>query len=121
MRRLLSIIALAMLAAGCAGGGGPVTTAQRNQDSLAAAETGYILAQKGAILYLELPPCVRNPAPCRDLNVALTIQRVDRRATAAFVAAAERVKANPSDAAIPALIAAAQAAVGDLKTAVPAR
>lgn len=98
------------------------TEAQKNQDRLAAVETGYIVAQKGAILYLELTPCVRNPTPpCRDFNTALTIQQVDRRATAAINAAAGAVKANPSDAAIPGLIAAAQAAVGDLRAAVPAK
>lgn len=112
------ILAFACIAlAACAG-----TEAQKNQDRLAAVESGYSVAQKAAIVYLDLTPCARNPAPpCRDFNTALTIQQVDRRATAAVTAAADRVKANPSDAAIPALIAAAQAAIGDLKTAVPAK
>lgn len=112
MLRYLMIAFLAVGVAACAG-----TEAQKNQDRLAAVETGYIVAQKGAILYLELTPCSRNPTPpCRDMAVALKIQDGDRRATAAIAAAHERVKANPSDAAIPGLIAAAQAAVGDLKT-----
>jgi hypothetical protein len=114
--RMVATIALAALLVAC--GGDP---AQRNRDSLGAVEASYTIAQNGAILYRGLTPCSVNPTPpCRDRATYEKIQEIDRRATAAIEAAHARVRLNPTDAAIPGLIAAAQAAVGNLKTATPA-
>ena len=117
MMRCLMIGLLALGLGACAGN----DPAQSNRDRLGAVEAGYTIAQNAAILYRGLTPCTVNPTPpCRDFQTYIKIQEIDRRATAAIEAAHARVRVSPADAAIPGLIAAAQAAVSDLKLTTPA-
>lgn len=107
MRRITVVIVVSILAAGCAAQQGASV-----QTDVAKAEVALTAAERVALHYVTLPPCLKAHAPlCSDAAVVARIKQADNAAYAAVKAA--RASNNRSD------LTAANAAVAALSALVP--